>query len=457
MNFRSDYYQEVDKKLIWHPFTQAKDYEKLKMPIITRAKGIKLYDAKGNFYYDTVSSWWTNSIGHCNKEMVNSIKRQLKQLDHVIFAGFTHIPAIELCEKLKSFLPENLSKFFFSDDGSTSVEVALKIAFQYWHNIGIEKKLFLYLENSYHGDTIGSISVGGIDLYHKLYKPLMFKSLKVKGPDCSSCKHRKSKFTFNAEETTCNMKCTLHLERTIEKHHKNIAAFIAEPLLQGAAGMKVYPVEYLRRLREITKRYGILLILDEVATGFGRTGKMFAFEKAEILPDILCLSKALGGGILPLGLTIVNDKIYKAFYGDYFSYKTFFHGHSYTAYPLACAVANAHISYLVKNKLPESNMETFEYFYKRLKSLGDWDKIGDIRFIGSIGAIDIVKSRKNKVDYPPDERIGFKIYLEGLRNHLILRPLGNTIYWFLPLNIKLKDVKAIMDLSERVLRKVLND
>ncbi len=450
-------YKILDRKLIWHPFTQRKEYKDIEIPIITKAKGLKLYDIEGNLYYDTISSWWTNSIGHCNKHLIKSIYKQLKKLDHTIFAGFTHIPAIELCEKIKNLLPHELTKFFFSDNGSTAVEVALKIAFQYWEINHKKKEFFAFLDNSYHGDTIGSMSVGGIESYNKIFKPLMFKSLRINSPDCSNCRRRKSEFTFDAGTTNCDLDCFKEVEEEIVKNHEKIYAFIVEPLLQAASGMKIYPVEYLKKLRELTKKYNILLILDEVATGFGRTGSMFAFEKAGIVPDILCLSKALGGGILPLGLTITNEKIYNAFYGDYFSNKTFFHGHSYTAYPASCAVAKEHINYLVRNELPQSNQESFEYFYGRLKNFMDWDKIGDIRFIGSIGAIDIVKSRKLYINYPIEKRIGFKIFLEGLKNNLILRPLGNTIYWFLPINIKKKEIEKIMKLSEKVLRGVLND
>ncbi len=450
-----EYYRYIDKNHIWHPFTQAKDYENINMSIIVKGKKLKVYDIEGNFYYDAISSWWTSSIGHCNKNIIKSITKQLKKLDHIIFAGFTHISAIELIEKLKKLLDSSISRFFFSDNGSTSVEVALKIAFQYWYNKGEKKDLFIYLKDSYHGDTIGSMSVGGIPLYQEIFKPLLFKGLEVASPDCANCKHRKNEFTFDADNI-CNIECFEHMYDAIEKNKGRIAAVIVEPLLQGAAGMKVYPALYLKKLRELLNTYNILLIFDEVATGFGRTGQMFAFKKAGVEPDIICLSKALGSGVLPLGLTGVREEIYKSFYGDYFSYKTFFHGHSYTAYPAACAVAKSHIDYIVKNNLPYSNKKSFEHFHKRLKNFSKFDFVNDIRFIGSIGAIDIVKSRKNNINYDLSERIGFKIHLEGLKNNIILRPLGNTVYWFLPINFTIKDIDRILDISEYTIRKVLN-
>jgi len=442
--------KEIDKKLVWHPFTQAKDYENMDIPIIIKAKGLKVYDSDKRFYYDTVSSWWTNSIGHRNRNLLKAIKRQIKKLDHIIFAGFTHLPAINLCEKLSKLLPDNLTKFFFSDDGSTSVEVAIKIAYQYWKNIGINKDVFVHFTDSYHGDTIGSVSIGGIDLYHQTFKDLTFKTVKIKSPDCSNCNFRKSVFTYDTSELGCNIECFQEVEKTIMELKDRVVGIFIEPLLQGVAGMKVYPKEFLQKLGRLAKDIETLLIFDEVATGFGRTGCMFAFEKAYVVPDIICLSKALGGGIFPLALTVTSEKIYKAFYGDY--NKTLFHGHSYTAYPIACEVANAHIDYLLDKKLPYSNKDSFDYFHLRLKELQDFDFVNDIRFIGSIGAIDIVKSRKNKIIYEPNERIGFKVYKESLKNNLILRPLGNTIYWFLPINTKIKDIKKIMDLSVKTLK-----
>jgi adenosylmethionine-8-amino-7-oxononanoate aminotransferase len=449
---------KVDRAHIWHPFTQMKDYENLDHLVITRAEGMKLYDADGNEYYDTVSSWWTSSLGHRHPRIMNAIRAQLEQLDHVIFAGITHPYATGLIEKLKQFLPDYFSRYFFSDNGSTAVEVALKMAFQYFQNLGkTRKRKFVMLEGAYHGDTIGSVSVGGIDLYHKLYKPLMFESFMVDGLNCSTCPFRKSAFTRDAKETQCRLQCFDRMQKTIEQHHEEIAAVIVEPLLQGAAGMRVYPAEYLNRLRKLTEEYQILLIFDEVATGFGRTGTLFAFQQTEVIPDILCLSKALTAGSMPLALTITGERIYNAFYDDYDKLKTFFHGHSYTGHPVACMAAQENLNIIRDEKLPGAKKEVIHYFHQKVREFEAYDFIQDVRYIGFIGAVDIVKDRGKKQPFDPAERIGFKIYLESLKEGLLLRPLGDTIYWFLPMIVETKDLDIIFERSHKVIQKVVSE
>ena len=443
---------EIDRKHIWHPFTQMKDYEKMDPKVIVRGDGIKLYDSDGNEYYDTVSSWWTNTLGHCNKEISNGIKKQLDTLEHVIFSGFTHPFAAEFIDLLSGFLDKSLSKYFFSDNGSTAVEVALKMAFQYWQNLGkTDKTGFIMLENAYHGDTIGAVSLGGVPMYHKLYKPLMFSTVQVKGPNCSNCPHRKSDYTFDTSQCGCNIECFGDMEKAIRQHGSKTAAIIIEPLLQGAGGMILYRKEYLQLLEKTAKENDILVIYDEVATGFGRTGSMFAYEQCGTTPDIIALSKGITAGFLPFAITAATDKVYDAFYDDYFSHKTFFHGHSYTGNPLGCAAGIENLKILKRDNLPCSNKNTIEHFHGKLREMEEFDFINDIRYLGFIGAIDIVKSRKNKIPFNPEERIGKKIYMDSLENGIILRPLGDTIYFFLPLITTPDDIEQIFKRTLKVL------
>ncbi len=443
---------EIDRVHIWHPFTQMKDFENTDHKVIVRGEGIKLFDADGNEYYDTVSSWWTNTLGHCNRDIGNAVKKQLDTLEHVIFAGFTHPFAAEFIDLLKGFLHPSLSKYFFSDNGSTAVEVALKMSFQYWQNLGKkEKTRFIMLDNAYHGDTIGAVSVGGVSMYHKLYKPLMFESIKVKSPDCSTCHLRKSEFTFDTSGCGCNIECFKEMEKAIKDNSGITAAVIVEPLLQGAGGMLLYKKEYLQLLEKTAKENDVLVIYDEVATGFGRTGSMFAYQQAGTVPDIICLSKGITAGFMPLAVTVSTDNIYNAFYDDYFSHKTFFHGHSYTGNPLACAAGIENLKILKKENLPYSNKTALECFHSKLKKLSKYDFINDIRYIGFIGAIDVVKSRKEKTLFEQKERIGKKIYEISLKNGLILRPLGDTVYFFLPLIVTDKDIDEIFKKTEDVL------
>ncbi len=279
-----------DLKLLWHPYTQMKDCHTLPPILIDKARGIKLYDNKGNFYYDTISSWWCNVHGHNHPGIKKAINKQLNSLEHVLFAGFTHKPAILLAERLISITPQNLTRVFFSDNGSTSVETALKMSFQYWQNAGRKsrqmrgKKKFISLDYAYHGDTIGAMSVSGVDLFNKVFSPLFFSSFKVPSPYCYRC-------PMGKDRPSCNLECTGPLERLLRKRNSEIAAVILEPLVLAAGGMIVYPVEYLKKVERLTRRYNVHLILDEVATGFGRTGKMFACEYAGVKPDFMCLSK----------------------------------------------------------------------------------------------------------------------------------------------------------------------
>ncbi|MEA2012025.1 MAG: adenosylmethionine--8-amino-7-oxononanoate transaminase [Verrucomicrobiota bacterium] len=446
------YVVDVDRKYSWHPFTQMKDYENVDPVVITHAKGIKLYDADGNEYYDTISSWWTSVIGHCDERINAAIIKQLSLIEHVNFSGFTHPYAAEVFENMRSILPDIYTRFFFSDDGSTAIEVALKMAFQYWQNIGKKDKTkFVMFNNAYHGDTMGATSVGGVDIYHKIYKPMMFDSYIVPAP----YEHpRKSEFTYDARNEDFDPASLEQMRKVMEEHADEIAAVIVEPLIQGASGMRIYHPQYLTELKKLAEKNDILVICDEVATGFGRTGTMFAFEQAaDFTPDIVAVAKGLTGGYMPMAITLTNEKIFMAFYGDFMS--TFFHGHSYTANPLACAAANATIKILKEENLPKSNSVAMEYFHERLRELKEYDFVGDIRFLGFYGAIDIVKSRAEKELFSAETRIGLKIYRNSLKNGLVLRAIGEVIYWCLPLNVTIEEIDIIIDRSIKVIKETI--
>ncbi|MFC1617071.1 adenosylmethionine--8-amino-7-oxononanoate transaminase [Candidatus Margulisiibacteriota bacterium] len=407
---------------IWHPFTQMKDLEQSPNILIKKAKGLKIWDNKDNWYYDTISSWWCNLLGHNHPKINKAIKKQLRAFEHVLFAGFTHQPALDLAEKLVKITPPALSKIFFSDNGSTAVEVALKMSYQYWQQTGkTKKKKFICLENGYHGDTLAAMSVSGKSAYNKIFKPLCFETIEV---------------------PVNNIKA---LEKVLTQKNSETCAFILEPLLMGAGGMIMYPKDYLEKAAQLTKKYNVHLILDEIATGFGRTGKMFAFEHcAGVVPDFLCLSKALTGGYLPLSATITTKKIFQAFYADYEEYKTFFHGHTYTANPLACAAANATLDMLIHDNLIAKSQPRIKQLAKGLEKFNNISIVNKTRQIGLVGAIEL-----KETGIP---RLGYQIYQKALKQHLILRPLGNVIYFFLPLTVKKQELEYILKTTYELIK-----
>jgi len=431
---------EKDLKYIWHPYTQMKDTETLPPILIERARGVKLYDSKGNVYYDTISSWWCNVHGHCHPKIKNVIKNQIEKLDHILFAGFTHKNAISLGERLLKIT--NLSRVFFSDNGSTSIETALKMSFQYWKNLGNkEKTKFLSLDRGYHGDTIGAMSVGGV--FNEVFKPLLFNSYKVSSPYCYRCPRGFSR-------KSCNISCIEDMEEVLMKNSEKICAVIIEPLVLGAGGMIVYPKEYLEILGRLCKRYNVHLILDEVATGFGRTGRMFAYQWTNILPDFLCISKGITSGWLPLGATLTTNEIYQAFYGDY--EKTFFHGHTYTANPISTRVALESLNIFEEEKTLEKIKPLISLFHKNLEKFRNLSIVGDVRYIGMIGAIELVEDKKTKRPFPPSCRIGYEVYKKGLKKGLILRPLNDVLYLFPSLSIKEDELLYILDTTYHILK-----
>ncbi|MFH1245064.1 MAG: adenosylmethionine--8-amino-7-oxononanoate transaminase [Candidatus Omnitrophota bacterium] len=437
-----------DRQYIWHPYTQMKDCARMPPVLIERARGLKLFDRQGNYYYDTISSWWCNVHGHNHPLIQAAIKKQISRLDHVLFAGFTHQPAISLAEQLTALAPRNLTKVFYSDNGSTAVEAALKMSFQSWQNTGKrEKKKFVSLDRAYHGDTLGAMSVSGVELFNAVFSPLMFASLKAPAPYCYRC-------PMGKERHSCRIECIEPLARLLREQHSRIAALILEPLLLAAGGMIIYPAEYLRQAAALCRRYGAHLILDEVATGFGRTARMFACEHAGVQPDFICLSKGLTAGTLPLGATLTTDEIYQAFYDDYERQKTFYHGHTFTANPISCSAALASLEIFARENTLAKVKKLLPGFHRGLERFRGLPAVGDVRYIGLVGAVELVKDKEKKIPFAGTEMAGLKVYREGLKERLILRPLGDVIYLYLPLCVTRDEINIILEKTYKVIRKI---
>ena len=446
---------EEDLKYIWHPCSQMKDYEELPPIVIDHAKGINLYDIEGNCYKDVVSSWWCNLLGHCNPKINSAIKAQLDKLEHVIFANFTHKTAITLCQKLMEVLPKGLCKFNFADNGSASIEMAMKMSFQFHQQTGnTQKKRFMALTDAYHGETIGALSVGACDLYSEIYKPILMDIVRVQGPDryrgkCSGC--------VCPDRDNCNCECFAAAEKTFEQYGKETCAILVEPLLQGSAGMKMYPPLYLKKLRELCDKYNVHLIADEIATGYGRTGKMFAFDHAGVSPDIMCLSKGLTGGYMPMSLCVTTQDIYDAFYADYSTGKAFMHSHTYAGNPLGCSAGIAVLGILKEDKIIEKAQKRAVYFNNIINDkFLSHKNVGEVRHLGLINAIEIVKDKDSKEGFDSKLRLGYQIYKKALKKGVLLRPLGDVIYFNPPLIIEENDMDFVTDVAKECMAEVLN-
>lgn len=430
-----------DKKYLWHPFTQMKDWEKEEMTIIESGSGVWLRDTRGRRYLDGVSSLWCNVHGHRVPALDRALRSQLSKVAHSTFLGLSNVPAIELAEKLIHLAPKGLTRVFYSDSGSEAVEIALKMAFQYWQQRGMKKKTkFARLTNAYHGDTLGSVSVGGIDLFHQLYRPLLFESFSIPSPyryrwptggDCEKVK----KESLEA------------MERVLARHHGEIAALVMEPLMQGAAGMIDQPRGYISRARELTKKYNVLLIFDEVATGFGRTGALFASHHEKITPDLLAVAKGITGGYLPLAATLATEEIYRAFLGRYEDFKAFFHGHTYTANPLASNVALANLRLFEKNRVLEALQPKIHWLQKRLQDFYDLPIVGDVRQAGFMVGIELVRNKKTKQPFAARERMGNRVIQRAKKKGVLLRPLGNVIVLMPPLAIRMPELKKLTEVT----------
>lgn len=438
-----------DRQYIWHPFTQMKEYLEEKPLIIEEGEGVYLKDIYGNSYIDGVSSLWVTTHGHRKKEIDDAIIEQVHKISHSTLLGLANTPSIKLAKKLIQIVPRGLEKVFFSDNGSTAVEISLKIAFQYWQQRGKKyknKTKFVSLKNAYHGDTLGAVSVGGIDLFHSIYKPLLFDTFKAMSPYCYRCE-------LGNLFPGCKLACAEELEWILKNNCENIAAFIIEPMVQGAGGMIVSPPGYLKKIRELCTKYNVLMIADEVATGFGRTGKMFACNIEGITPDIMAVAKGITGGYLPLAATIATKEVYNAFLGEYRELKTFFHGHTYTGNPLACAAASACLEIFDEEKVLERLQQKILFLKKKLQRFYELPAVGDIRQCGFIVGIELVKDKATKEPYPLEEKIGFKVTAEVRKHGVILRPLGNVIVLMPPLSINEKELSRLLDVTYEAIRK----
>jgi len=415
-----------DLDVLWHPCTQMKDHEKLPLIPIKKAHGVYLEDFEGNRYIDAISSWWVNIFGHTNSYINKKIKEQLNTLEHVILAGFTHEQVIRLSERLVKLTPDGLDKCFYSDNGSSAVEVALKMSYHAHLNSAIKKPLFVSLTNSYHGETIGALSVGDVELYKETYEPLLMETVQTPVPKDMS---KESAITAAKE-----------FELLCQNRADEISAIIIEPLIQGAGYMHMYHPHFLVLLRELCNQYNIHLIADEVMVGFGRTGELFACQKAQISPDFLVLSKGLTGGYLPLSVVLTKNEIYLKFYCDYNEHKAFLHSHSYTGNALACAAANATLDIFEAENIIEKNKVKANYMAKELEKFEKLSNVLEVRQTGMVCAVELK-------GYKAEERIGLKVYEYGLEYGVLLRPLGHIIYFMPPYIITEEEIKKIMDVA----------
>jgi len=431
MNNRNAQIVTEDLTNIWHPCTQMKDHETLPLIPIDKGKGVYLYDFENNSYIDAISSWWVNIFGHTNEYISSKIKEQLDTLEHVLLAGFTHKPAVNLANKLVALTPKGLDKVFFADNGSSAVEVALKMSFHYHRNCGENRPLFLSLTNSYHGETIGALSVGDVELYKETYAPLLISCIQTPVPK-------------NQTEEAAN-EAIIELEKILEDRGAEIAAFIIEPLLQGAGGMHMYHPLYITKAKKVCEAYGVHLIADEIMTGFGRTGTMFACEQANVTPDFMTLSKGLTGGYLPLAIVMTTHKVYNAFYCDYNEYKAFLHSHSYTGNPLACSAALATLELFEASDVLGENRKKSAYILEKLEKFKMLPNVKEVRQIGMVAAIELK-------GYKPEERIGLKVYQYGLDNGVLLRPLGHIVYFMPPYIITYEEIDKMIDTAYEAIK-----
>ena len=429
-----------DKKYLWHPFTQMKDFVNEEPLIIKDGRGIILRDINGNEYIDGISSMWCNIHGHRRKEIDNAIKDQLDKVAHTTLLGMSNIPSAKLAKRLVEITPEGLNKVFYSDNGSNAIEVAIKMAFQYWQYKGHrDKTKFVTLQYGYHGDTLGAVGVGGIDIFHSVFKPLLLKTFVSPSPYCYRCPYDKDK-------AACSSECLGEMEEILSKNSGSIAAMVMEPLVQGAGGIIVHPQGFLSGVKDLCEKYNILLIADEVMVGFGRTGKMFACSHENVTPDILTISKGLNGGYMPLAATLAADEIYNTFLGKYSEQKTFFHGHTYTGNPLACAAALASIDIFEREKVMEGLEPKIRALQERLEQFQELKSVGDVRQCGLIAGIELVKNRETKEPYSWEEKIGIRVSYEARQRGLITRPLSNVMVVMPPLSIKISELNNMMEI-----------
>ena len=436
---------------VWHPCTQMKDHEQLPLIPIRRGRGAWLEDYSGQRYLDAISSWWVNLFGHTNARINAAVREQLDELEQVILAGFTHEPVIALSEALSALAPAGLSRCFYADNGSSAVEVAVKMSFHYWRNVGrTAKRRFITLSNSYHGETLGALAVGDVDLYKEIYRPLLMEVITVPSPDCfarapgeSWAEHSRRKFA--------------HMEAALARHAHEACAVIVEPLVQCAGGMRMYDPVYLTLLREACDRHQVHLIADEIAVGFGRTGTLFACEQAAIRPDFMCLSKGLTAGYLPLSTVMTTEAVYAAFYDEYVKLNAFLHSHSFTGNPLACAAALASLAIFRDDQVLERNRALAARMGERARTLGDHPHVAEVRQCGMIVAIELAANKARREPYPWAERRGLTVYRHALTRGVLLRPIDNVVYFMPPYVITPEEIDLMVEVAREGIERATCD
>jgi len=452
MEYTTEQLQELDRRHVWHPFTQMQDWEREAPLVITHGEGSWLIDSDGNRYLDGVASMWTNVHGHCRRELNEALKAQVDRLEHSTLLGLASEQSILLAQQLAQITPAGLDRFFYSDNGSTAMEVAVKMAYQYQvHRGRPERNRFICFTHAYHGDTLGAVSVGAIEIYHAVFKPLLFDSIQAPAPYCYRCQFGCS------DPKACGFKCLDELERLLEQHGATCAGLVIEPMLQGAGGMIVQPAGFLKRVRELCSRYGVLMITDEVATGFGRTGRMFACQHEDVVPDIMALSKGIAAGYLPLAVTAASQEVYSAFLGEYAELKTFFHGHTFTGNPLACAVALKSLELFESDNLLELLQSRIARLAERLTEFEGLAHVGNVRQCGLAAGIELVADKSGKTPYPWEQKVGIRVCREARKHGIFSRPLGNTVVVFPPLSISADELELLLDGLERAIKTVTSE
>ena len=442
---------ERDLKAVWHPCTQMKDHETLPLIPFKRGEGVWLYDFDGNRYIDAVSSWWVNLFGHANPRINEAINQQTQQLEHAMLAGFTHEPVIDLSERLIDVTPKGLNRCFYADNGSSAIEVALKMSYHYFRNTGKPaKKNFINISNSYHGETLGALALSDVGLYRETYEPLLMEMLTAPAPDAFYREKGESWEDYALRQFE-------HMETLMAENADNVCAVIVEPLVQCAGHMRMYDPVYLKKLREACDRYNIHLIADEIAVGFGRTGTLFACEQANISPDFMCLSKGLTAGYLPLSITMTTDDVFNAFYDDFETMKAFLHSHSYTGNPIGCAVARATLDIFRDDNVIEANREKARIMGESVEHLRDHPHVGDIRQHGMILAMELVKDKATMEPFPWQERRGLRVYQHSITREALLRPLGNVTYFMPPYVISEDEIRHLATVATEGIDKATRD
>jgi adenosylmethionine-8-amino-7-oxononanoate aminotransferase len=446
-----------DLAVLWHPCSQMKDHDpsngadSLPLIPIKSGSGAWLEDFEGNRYLDAISSWWVNLFGHSNPVINQAVKNQIDTLEHVILGGFTHEAAVTLAEKLVEITPPGLDKCFYADNGSSAIEIALKMSFHYWRNLGkTQKTKFITLENSYHGETLGALAVGNVALYKETYAPLLMEVITVPSPDCY---HRENGESWEDYST----RRFADMAQTLARHADEVCAVIVEPLVQCAGSMRMYHPVYLKMLRDACDKYGVHLIADEIAVGFGRTGTLFACEQASISPDFMCLSKGLTGGYLPLSAVLTSDTVYRAFYGDYQNLTAFLHSHSYTGNALGCRAALATIAIFQQQDVLGDNRRLAAAMAKAVERFKDHPNVAEIRQTGMIVAIELVKNKRTREAFPWQQRRGIRVYQYALSRGVLLRPLGNVIYFMPPYIITEQEIALMAEVAWQGIQLAVRD